>query len=227
MPNDSTGSEFRTSSTPTHVERGSTNNAGNPASGEVSDEAREPFAEIELSCRNPDCNYTLFRGPAAGFQPDQVCPKCGTKDRFHIPGITAQQWEWIETPTYKVPTVNEVLAPILDLAVMPTRFVPTTVPSLDVPVNDDRLLQSLQGFANGIIAQSKLPMDADPDVVKRRAIVKQNPELSARRLCGLFDDERIPLPKSMQGATSWVSAYTKSKKFRHAIDAMIYRDRKK
>ena len=65
----------------------------------------------------------------------------------------------------------------------------------------------------------------DPDTIKRRAIVKQNPELTAEGLCEMFDFYNIPLPKKTKEAGTWVRAY-KIPVLRHCIDSLIYRDRK-
>lgn len=70
------------------------------------------------------------------------------------------------------------------------------------------------------------PSAIDPDIAKRRAIVKQNPSLRADGICQLFDFHGIPLPKSMKEAKGWASAY-RTKQHRHAIESLIARDRKK
>ena len=70
------------------------------------------------------------------------------------------------------------------------------------------------------------PLDSQPDIVKRRAIIKQNHLLQARALCQLFDSNHIPLPKSMQEAQTWNAAY-RAPLHHHAIDSLIARDRKK
>ena len=70
-----------------------------------------------------------------------------------------------------------------------------------------------------------VPSHTSLDIVKRRAIVKQNPGLAAVGICRMFDDEEIPLTKNMREAGSWAKAYNSSV-YRHSIDALICRDRK-
>ena len=68
----------------------------------------------------------------------------------------------------------------------------------------------------------------DPEVAKRRAIARQNKDLPADRLCGLFDESKVPLPlkwKQEFGVASWVAAY-KNKKLRLRIQPMISKDRR-
>lgn len=65
-----------------------------------------------------------------------------------------------------------------------------------------------------------------PNVVKRRCIVSQNPLLIAQGICKKFDDDNVPLPKSLEEAATWEKAY-KAPIYRHRIDALISRDRKK
>jgi hypothetical protein len=74
-------------------------------------------------------------------------------------------------------------------------------------------------------AKATIPDSTDSDIVKRRFIVKKNPTLNASRLCKLFDEEHIPLPEKMKEAGSWEKAYM-TDIHRHAIDALISRDRK-
>lgn len=66
---------------------------------------------------------------------------------------------------------------------------------------------------------------ADPDIIKRRAIVQQNSPLQAQGLCELFDSMKIPLTRSMKEAGSWTGAY-RSPICRPRIDSLICRDRK-
>jgi len=69
------------------------------------------------------------------------------------------------------------------------------------------------------------PRKSDPDVVKRRAIVKQNLTVKAEGLCRLFDANNVPLPNSMKEAGSWERAY-RANQYRQAIHALVSRDRK-
>lgn len=73
--------------------------------------------------------------------------------------------------------------------------------------------------------QSKSTRDSDPDIIKRRAIVKQNPQLTAQGICELFDANGIPLTKNAREATSWCKAF-KAPQWRHSVEALISRDRR-
>ena len=64
---------------------------------------------------------------------------------------------------------------------------------------------------------------ADPEIIKRRAIVQQNLTLTAQGFCELFDSHEVPLPKSMKEAGTWVKAY-RSRVYRHRIDSLISKD---
>jgi hypothetical protein len=74
-------------------------------------------------------------------------------------------------------------------------------------------------------SKSKAPRGSDPDIVKRREIVKQNRDLSAQGICRLFDERDIPLTKSVQEAGSWCKAF-KAPLYRHSVESLISRDRK-
>jgi hypothetical protein len=79
---------------------------------------------------------------------------------------------------------------------------------------------------NGIVVPPKLPRqesDAEWNLLKRRMLVKQNPDLSAPRLCALFDVADIPTSEEWNVA-SWAAAY-RMEKHRKAIASMITRDR--
>jgi hypothetical protein len=78
---------------------------------------------------------------------------------------------------------------------------------------------------NGNRPQTQPTTALNPEIAKRRAIVKQNPTLSAQGICHLFDEAHIPLTKSMQEAGTWSKAY-KSDIHRHAIESLISRDKK-
>jgi len=52
--------------------------------------------------------------------------------------------------------------------------------------------------------------ESSPEIVRRRQIVLKNPKFSAKKLCKLFDSERIPVPEGWEkkyGVTTWLSAY--------------------
>lgn len=71
----------------------------------------------------------------------------------------------------------------------------------------------------------KLPGRCQPDVAKRRAIVRNNPAMPAQGLCALFDAGEIPLTRGMAEAGTWIKAW-RAPAHKHSIDALISRDRK-
>jgi hypothetical protein len=75
------------------------------------------------------------------------------------------------------------------------------------------------------LAKQSHVSQSHPDIIKRRAILSQNPTLQASGLCELFDEHQVPLPKSMEEAGTWVKVYN-ALVYRHRIDALIARDRK-
>jgi len=62
----------------------------------------------------------------------------------------------------------------------------------------------------------------DEEVAKRRAIVKSNPDMTARELCELFDRKQVKLPRTLTNArmNSWTVAY-RSSNYRGRIDTII------
>jgi hypothetical protein len=65
----------------------------------------------------------------------------------------------------------------------------------------------------------------DEEVAKRRAIVKSNPNLSARELCELLDHSQVPVPRQWQDAEiEWWTKVYKSR-FRGRLQGLISRDR--
>ena len=65
----------------------------------------------------------------------------------------------------------------------------------------------------------------DEEVAKRRAIIRSNPNLSARELCELFDHRRVPVPSGWKdaGIEWWTKAY--QSRFRGRVYNLISRDR--
>jgi hypothetical protein len=63
------------------------------------------------------------------------------------------------------------------------------------------------------------------EVANRRATVAANIDVRPEGLCQLFDENRTPLPKSMREAGTWSRAF-KSRIHHHAVEVLIYRDRK-
>lgn len=73
------------------------------------------------------------------------------------------------------------------------------------------------------------PLDARPDVVKRRAIIHQNRELSVRDLCARFDFESIPIPESWSAkynVGNWGEAY-RDNKCRPLVYKLMSTDKRK
>lgn len=69
--------------------------------------------------------------------------------------------------------------------------------------------------------------NVDPETAKRRALVKSNPDASAKELCEIFDRERVPLPPKWKdgGYTSWTKAY-RDPHYRRRTDVLVSKDRK-
>ena len=68
---------------------------------------------------------------------------------------------------------------------------------------------------------------SDPEVAKRRSIVKGNPTKSAQQLCKLFHFQQVQLPREWQdkySVKSWDEAY-RNQNLRHRIQALITRDK--
>lgn len=66
---------------------------------------------------------------------------------------------------------------------------------------------------------------SNPEIAKRRTIVKQNPTLTAQGMCRLFDEYHVPLPKSLMEAGNWSRAY-KGPSYRHRVDSLVSRDKR-
>jgi hypothetical protein len=69
-------------------------------------------------------------------------------------------------------------------------------------------------------------LKGSPDIVKRNAIIAQNPLMTAVQLCGQFDLQDVPVVESWRklGVTDWRSAY-KDAKYRARIDKLISKER--
>jgi hypothetical protein len=73
------------------------------------------------------------------------------------------------------------------------------------------------------------PLDSPPDIVKRRAIVRQNPKLSTLDLCCRFDFDGIPLPERWRTrfeVTNWKAACL-HEQCKNLVHTLVSRDRKK
>jgi hypothetical protein len=66
----------------------------------------------------------------------------------------------------------------------------------------------------------------DPEVAKRRALVRSNPNVVAHEMCDLLDSHSVELPRRYleAGFRSWRKAYL-SKKHRGGIDTLISKDK--
>jgi hypothetical protein len=65
----------------------------------------------------------------------------------------------------------------------------------------------------------------DPDIVRRRLLVKSNPNASVAEMCELFDRHRVPLPHTWFGFgfTTWGETI-KNLRYRARIKLLICRD---
>jgi len=81
-------------------------------------------------------------------------------------------------------------------------------------------------LASRRITTLRTPERTDPEVAKRRAIVKANRGVEAREMCEIFDRERVPLPTKWQdsGLRNWTQAYGQPP-YPKRIDVMISKDR--
>jgi hypothetical protein len=64
----------------------------------------------------------------------------------------------------------------------------------------------------------------DPEVAKRRALVKSNAGVSVLELCQIFDREKVPLPAKWQaaGLKTWVEAH---RKYPTRVKVIVSKDR--
>jgi len=66
----------------------------------------------------------------------------------------------------------------------------------------------------------------DEEVAKRRAIVRSNPNLSAKELCELFDHRQVPVPRQWKDAgTEWWTKAFHQRRFRVRVQNLISIDR--
>ena len=67
---------------------------------------------------------------------------------------------------------------------------------------------------------------SDPEVAKRRALVKGNRGVPVKEMCEIFDRQRVPLPSKWRvaGLSSWVRAY-ENPNYRGRIRILISKDR--
>lgn len=84
----------------------------------------------------------------------------------------------------------------------------------------------MQNTKHGKLRASKTGANDDPEVAKRRSLLRANPGVSAQEMCGIFDRERVPLPSKWQeaGLRSWIEA-NKKPQYRRRIQVLISKDR--
>jgi hypothetical protein len=75
-------------------------------------------------------------------------------------------------------------------------------------------------------AKKRTQPRADPEVAKRRSLVKSNPDVSAKEMCEIFDRNNVPLPRRWQdaGLSSWVVA-CRNPNYTRRIRVLISKDR--
>jgi hypothetical protein len=92
----------------------------------------------------------------------------------------------------------------------------------------DRLLR-LWAVSESVVkrdGKSRKSQVENPEVAKRRSIVKSNSTAKADDMCRIFDREKVPLPSKWQeaGFKSWADAYRRSN-YRSRIDVLVSKDR--
>lgn len=76
------------------------------------------------------------------------------------------------------------------------------------------------------------PLDSNPDILKRRAIVRDNSEVPTPGICHLFDSYNVPLPSGpdwelyREQKPPWAKAYQKDRNLRKRIRVIISKDKK-
>lgn len=70
--------------------------------------------------------------------------------------------------------------------------------------------------------------NVNPEVAKRRTLVRSNPSIPAKEMCETFDRANVPLPPNWQGAgfQKWVRAYG-DPNYKTRIEVIISKDRKR
>jgi hypothetical protein len=65
----------------------------------------------------------------------------------------------------------------------------------------------------------------DPDIARRRVLVKSNPSVSVTKMCEILDRHRVPLPHTWPGFgfTTWSETH-KNLRYRARIKQLISRD---
>jgi hypothetical protein len=70
------------------------------------------------------------------------------------------------------------------------------------------------------------PLDGRLDIVNRRTIIRQNPEIGAKGICEIFDNSDVPLPRTMSETGSWQKAL-RTPQYRAKVETIISKDRKR
>ena len=89
-------------------------------------------------------------------------------------------------------------------------------------------LHELKGRQGPTEASGPHPLDAEPDIVKRRAIIRQTRDEEHQDVCKRLDFESVPLPNGWSekyGVSDWKEAY-RSGKCRSLVQKLISTDRK-
>jgi hypothetical protein len=106
---------------------------------------------------------------------------------------------------------------------LPVKGRPTTQGTAQ---NSDKTAQSVKGKSTNAAAGS-IPTPSkkrDPEVAKRRALVKSNEGVPVLELCGTFDRQNVPLPAAWQaaGLKKWVEAH---RKHPNRVKVIVSKDR--
>ena len=91
----------------------------------------------------------------------------------------------------------------------------------------EAIVKAIKCAAPGLAGGPRpVPNGMDEEVAKRRAIVRSDPNLSARELCELFDHRQVPVPRRWKsaGIEWWTKAY-QQRRFRGRVQALISKDR--
>jgi hypothetical protein len=77
-------------------------------------------------------------------------------------------------------------------------------------------------------SSGRKPERRDPEVAKRSALVRSNPDTPAEDICKILDREKITLPAKWLGAglQTWTKAY-KDRNYRSRIHTLLSKDRQK
>jgi hypothetical protein len=104
--------------------------------------------------------------------------------------------------------------------------VPEGVKTLEKKTLEPSASAREQGAKRGKSGVLRAGATGDPEVAKRRTLVRANPGGSAHEMCGILDRENVPLPSRWQGAgfSSWERTY-KDSNYRSRIHVLISKDK--